>query len=199
MYKEVEKGVMETYRAFPLISGHLSLDLVNTEVNRRGVRHDLLVSDGDLEQWIKTMQKSGSLAYEPCAGGCIVPGSLHPLRAVRTFLRTGFEEMADDRPVDHSWVAYLENLIERAPFSYKVQADALVPVPVGRPPDALASLIAVDALRLLVSGELRTLHRCANPDCVLLFMDASGRRKWCSMKICGNRIKVARHTAHRRT
>ncbi|HDR6823126.1 TPA: CGNR zinc finger domain-containing protein, partial [Bacillus thuringiensis] len=30
------------------------------------------------------------------------------------------------------------------------------------------------------------------PDCVLLFIDKSGKRKWCSMKICGNRKKVAK-------
>ncbi|WP_425203523.1 CGNR zinc finger domain-containing protein [Priestia megaterium] len=27
---------------------------------------------------------------------------------------------------------------------------------------------------------------------MLLFIDLTGRRKWCSMKICGNRKKVAR-------
>jgi len=188
---------MSTYRTFPLISGYLSLDLVNTEVVRRGARHDLLMSEEDLEHWIRTMRESGSLVDESCGGRCIVPGSLHTLREVRTFLRTVFEELADGKQVDRGWVVYLEKLIERAPFSYKVQAGTLVPIPVGQPPDALASLVAVDALRLLASGELRTLHRCANPDCVLLFMDASGRRKWCSMKICGNRIKVARHLARR--
>ena len=186
---------MSAHTAFPLVSGRLSLDLVNTEVVRRGVRHDLLMSEEDLEYWIKTMRESGSLSDESCAGRCIVPGSLHTLREVRTFLRVGFELAADGNQVDRDWVAHLEKLIERAPFSYKVYADALVPIPMGPPSDALASLVAVNALSLLVSGELRTLHRCANPDCVLLFMDASGRRKWCSMKICGNRIKVARHLA----
>ena len=186
---------MSAHTAFPLVSGHLSLDLVNTEAVRRGVRHDLLLSEEDLEHWIRTMRESGSLADESCGARCIVPDSLHTLRDVRAFLRAGFEQTADGKQVDQGWVAHLEKLIERAPFSYKVQSDTLVPIPVGQPSDALASLVAMDALRLLVSGELRTLHRCGNPDCVLLFMDASGRRKWCSMKICGNRIKVARHLA----
>ena len=56
----------------------------------------------------------------------------------------------------------------------------------------LLSLIAFDVLMLIEENKLRFLKRCSNPDCVLLFIDEGGRRKWCSMKICGNRKKVAR-------
>ena len=36
---------------------------------------------------------------------------------------------------------------------------------------------------------------CANPDCVLWFLDTSrpGTRRWCSMAACGNRDKAIRH------
>ncbi|MGX6988867.1 CGNR zinc finger domain-containing protein [Leuconostoc fallax] len=36
----------------------------------------------------------------------------------------------------------------------------------------------------------QSLGQPANPKCVLLFVDESGRRKWCSIQICGNRHKV---------
>ena len=69
----------------------------------------------------------------------------------------------------------------------------LMPVPVGTAENALISLVALDALKLISSEQLRYIHRCANPECILLFIDTRGRRKWCSMKICGNRSKVTRH------
>ncbi|WP_027416681.1 CGNR zinc finger domain-containing protein [Aneurinibacillus terranovensis] len=178
---------------FPLVSGHLSLDLVNTEVVRRGIRHDLLVTSDDLGRWINTMEQAGSLVPATLLEGYDSPEALQALRKVREFLRKEFEEIADgNEPTDSSRL-HLEELVEQAPFSYRVMDKSLVPVPMGNPAHSLVSLVAFDALRLLATGDLLTLHRCANPDCVLLFMDVSGRRKWCSMKICGNRTKVAKH------
>ncbi len=186
---------MTERKEFPLISGHPSVDLVNTEVVRRGVRHDLLLTESDLNHWLVSMKGIGSLAAIRTAGHS--SEALHLVRKLRSFLRDGCEKLADRKALEDKWKGHLEDLIQRAPFSYKILSEGLVPVPVGDPPDAILSLVAFDALKLLASGELMTIHRCANPDCVLLFMDSSGRRKWCSMKICGNRAKVARHEEKR--
>lgn len=184
---------------FPLVSGHLSLDLVNTEVVRRGIRYDLLVTSQDLVRWIHTMEQVGSLVPPVLPKGYSSTEALEVLREVRDVLRKEFERIADGNKPKASWRKYLEKLVERAPLSYKIVNNSLIPIPVGRPAEALASLVALDSLHLLATGDLLTLRRCANPDCVLLFIDASGRRKWCSMKICGNRTKVARHLAKRRS
>ncbi|ADG06884.1 protein of unknown function DUF1470 [Kyrpidia tusciae DSM 2912] len=178
---------------FPVVSGHLSLDLVNTEVVRRGGRHDLLITSEDLIHWVETMRRTGSLVPSVLPEGYDSPEALRTLRSVRDFLRGNFEEIADGGNPAGDLKDRLEEWMERSPFSYRMIGSSLVPVPKGHPADALASLVAFDALRLLAAGDLQTLHRCANPDCVLLFIDASGRRKWCSMRICGNRAKVARH------
>jgi predicted RNA-binding Zn ribbon-like protein len=39
------------------------------------------------------------------------------------------------------------------------------------------------------------LRRCANPECLWLFLDDStaGTRRWCDMGACGNRAKARRH------
>ncbi|MEU9839973.1 CGNR zinc finger domain-containing protein [Actinomadura sp. NPDC048032] len=34
---------------------------------------------------------------------------------------------------------------------------------------------------------------CEADDCVLLFLPAHPRRRWCSAARCGNRVRVARH------
>lgn len=181
---------------FPLISGHPSIDLVNTEVVRRGIRHDLLVTESDLKHWLTTMQETRNLVGVQI-GDRLSLDILHSVRELRTVLRNGLEQIAGGQSLESNWRLHLENLIERAPFSYKIAHGHLVAIPVGKPADAVASLVSFDALQLLASGDLFNLHHCANPDCVLLFLDATGRRKWCSMQICGNRTKVARHQSRR--
>ena len=63
------------------------------------------------------------------------------------------------------------------------------------PPAATEALatIARDAIDLF-SGELRSrIRQCENPNCGLMFVDASrpGKRRWCLMKRCGNMAKTS--------
>ena len=58
---------------------------------------------------------------------------------------------------------------------------------------AALSTIARDAIDLF-SGELRSrIRECENPNCRLMFVDASrpGKRRWCLMKRCGNMAKTS--------
>lgn len=59
--------------------------------------------------------------------------------------------------------------------------------------DWLLAAVARSAAEILVEGQAARLRLCANPSCGLFFCDTSrtGRRRWCSMSVCGNRHKVA--------
>ena len=59
--------------------------------------------------------------------------------------------------------------------------------------------IAQSAAALLTSPEIRALRICEAPGCAWLFLDQSRNRsrRWCDMKVCGNREKARRH--YRRT
>jgi len=48
---------------------------------------------------------------------------------------------------------------------------------------------------LLIKGARGNVRRCANSECVWLFVDASKNttRRWCDMASCGNRAKARRH------
>jgi predicted RNA-binding Zn ribbon-like protein len=64
-------------------------------------------------------------------------------------------------------------------------------------PAALAHLhwaIGLSAMQLLTDDrELALIRECPGDDCGYLFRDSSrGRRRWCSMRSCGNRAKVKR-------
>lgn len=58
---------------------------------------------------------------------------------------------------------------------------------------AALATIARDAIQLLGGPDAQLIRQCANPKCMLLFVDDSrpGKRRWCSMERCGNRAKVA--------
>ena len=57
--------------------------------------------------------------------------------------------------------------------------------------------IVRSATDLLTSEHLPTVRECALETCSWLFLDHSKnqKRRWCDMKICGNRSKVRRHYA----
>uniref|UniRef100_UPI000B043057 CGNR zinc finger domain-containing protein n=1 Tax=Actinomadura kijaniata TaxID=46161 RepID=UPI000B043057 len=57
----------------------------------------------------------------------------------------------------------------------------------------LAAALAEAAADLLGDPAVTRVRRCEADDCVLLFLPAHPRRRWCSASRCGNRVRVARH------
>jgi predicted RNA-binding Zn ribbon-like protein len=55
--------------------------------------------------------------------------------------------------------------------------------------------VALSTASLLTSSRLRLVRQCAAPDCAWLFLDTTRNRsrRWCDMKVCGNRAKARRH------
>jgi predicted RNA-binding Zn ribbon-like protein len=46
---------------------------------------------------------------------------------------------------------------------------------------------------LLTDPAIGRLKECESDDCVILFLPAHPRRRWCSPTRCGNRARVARY------
>ena len=61
-------------------------------------------------------------------------------------------------------------------------------------PDRPAWAAALDAARILTSGESARVRHCGDAHCGWFFLDTSRHRtrRWCSMKGCGNRNKARR-------
>jgi predicted RNA-binding Zn ribbon-like protein len=53
--------------------------------------------------------------------------------------------------------------------------------------------VARSAADLLTSRDSARVRICANDICGWLFVDTTGRRRWCEMRGCGNRAKAARY------
>jgi predicted RNA-binding Zn ribbon-like protein len=45
----------------------------------------------------------------------------------------------------------------------------------------------------------RAIRPCTDNQCGFVFLDPSGRRRWCEMSVCGNRAKVRRYAQRHRT
>ncbi|WP_327242975.1 CGNR zinc finger domain-containing protein [Streptomyces sp. NBC_01320] len=60
------------------------------------------------------------------------------------------------------------------------------------PQQALSS-IARRAIHALSGPEMSLLKECTRPECTQIYIDRShgGRREWCAMDPCGNRVKAA--------
>lgn len=56
------------------------------------------------------------------------------------------------------------------------------------------------AADLLTSSDVQFLRACSSPTCQWLFLDTSKNhhRRWCSMKLCGNRTKVRNFYARKK-
>ena len=61
----------------------------------------------------------------------------------------------------------------------------------GEDPRKVRFAVAADAVALLADApRLARVHVCPGRDCGWLFLDKSGRRRWCSMATCGSRAKM---------
>ncbi|MBI1877995.1 MAG: CGNR zinc finger domain-containing protein [Chloroflexi bacterium] len=65
----------------------------------------------------------------------------------------------------------------------------------------LLTPIAEAAGDLLCQADFSLIKKCENPECILYFYDTSKNhvRRWCSMSLCGNRMKVAAFYRRRRS
>jgi predicted RNA-binding Zn ribbon-like protein len=64
-----------------------------------------------------------------------------------------------------------------------------------RSPEALLLPIGETLARLLSAEDFSNVRACGGPACTLIFADHTRGhvRRWCSMSICGNRVKQAAH------
>ncbi|GIG70565.1 CGNR zinc finger domain-containing protein [Phytomonospora endophytica] len=173
----------------PLTGEHVALDLVNT----RTADGDLLATADDLRVWLEL--EAGRVGD----GGDWIPGDgdLAAVRSVREDTSALLRALrAGKRPP----VAALDGLVEaqrRAPATtvpvWEGDVLSAVRVRAGGPGERLAAALAEAAVEFAGSAELARLRECEAGDCVLLFVPAHPRRRWCSPARCGNRVRVARH------
>ncbi|MBA8950409.1 CGNR zinc finger domain-containing protein [Actinomadura namibiensis] len=170
----------------PLTGEPLALDLVNT----RTAVGDLLATPDDLRAWVGL--QAGRL---PEAG--VGPDALAVVRAVREHTAGALERARRGEPPAPADLAALNDAQRAAPAISELawNGSAVVAERRRTGPDGarLAAALAEAAADLLGDPAVTRVRRCEADDCVLLFLPAHPRRRWCSASRCGNRMRVARH------
>jgi predicted RNA-binding Zn ribbon-like protein len=139
------------------------------------------------------LRRMGETDARRCAG------ALAQALRLRETIRAMLGAMASKRSLRAQWVAEVNQaLASGAGASRLLRQDTgwrlgISPGPAG--PLRVLTPIARAIADLVVSGPSVEIRKCANPRCVLYFRDRSRtrRRRWCSMAVCGNRMKVAAH------
>lgn len=189
--------VTPTPETIKLQGGSLAVDFANTAdwtAEQQIIEaQDVLLEPDSLERWGRRLGVAGR------PGG---PEELELARGLRSALHAIFSALAREDEPDPFALARL-----RFAYAQAVAAGTLV-----RQEDGGFALewtadetrrvrfaVAADAVALLADpARLARLHRCPGRDCGWLFLDTSGRRRWCSMATCGSRAKMRRMYARKR-
>ena len=184
---------------FQLIAGHPALDLVNTldwRFREEGAE-ELLKSHGDLLEFAEQSRLHGLRhAARPTAR------TLKRCHKLREAIAEILYARIDGLTPGHALLKTLEQFIHAARLQQRlrwkhgrIELDFA-----GHDADRVLWALSLSASDLLLSDAIDSVRACDNPECRWLFLDTSKNhtRRWCDMKLCGNRMKARRFKAQRK-
>ncbi|RFU39502.1 hypothetical protein DZF91_22040 [Actinomadura logoneensis] len=173
--------------AVPLTGEPLALDLVNT----LAAVGDLLSTPDDLRRWCEL--QAVRLPEAPATDA----DALAAVRTVREHTARALERVRHGERPDDEDVRALNDAQRAAPAINELVWDGSGLIAErrrsGPSGDRLAAHLAEAAVELLADPAVSRVRQCEAGDCVMLFLPAHPRRRWCSPARCGNRVRVARH------
>jgi predicted RNA-binding Zn ribbon-like protein len=193
-------------RPFELIAGHPALDLVNTldwrfrdngpEELLPGYDHLLRFSAQSELLTAKQIRQIARTTTESAAADALVA-----CRELREASSDILYAAVDDRAPGASQIKSLDRFFKEAREHQRLvwSGSRLVwELPASECAAELPLwMLSLSTAHLLTSPDMGRLRACEKPDCRWLFLDTSKNhtRRWCDMKICGNRMKARRFKA----
>ncbi|KPI26328.1 protein of unknown function DUF1470 [Actinobacteria bacterium OV450] len=176
---------------FPLTGEPLALDLLNTRPTGAG---DLIAGPEGLAAWLAAQEgRLGPVAE-------VGPAEVAAVHAVREAAGAALAAARrGERPPANALRA-LNGAAAAAPahptLAWTPESGlTATPRRTGTPARCLAAELAQATADLLTDPRVREVRECEGADCVLLFLPAHPRRRWCVASACGNRARVARYYA----
>jgi predicted RNA-binding Zn ribbon-like protein len=181
------------------ISGHPALDFCNTWAGWDGTAAgEYLAGYEQLVVWagfvgILRPEQVSVLREHARASAGTAASVLERARAFRADLYSVLRDPADAP----AWPAVADQVAMAAKTLHLHRANGTIRWEIAPAADLSAPLAAAawSAGELLTSPALRRVRACAGPGCGWLFLDPTGRRRWCVMATCGNREKARRYAA----
>lgn len=183
----------------PLFVGdNLALDFINTQYGVGVAHHECFIDDASVLAWLKTAQV---LPDE-------LQGAPKGLLQLALELRESAKSLVQAAKLDQGGnVDIVNRILETGRSAQALEWDEVSKsfnIASRRRNEDAASLlepIALALVKLLTEQQLGLVRECEAHDCTLLFHDLtkSHRRRWCSMAVCGNRMKVAAFRSRKKT
>jgi predicted RNA-binding Zn ribbon-like protein len=178
------------------LGGRPALDFVNTRRERWRGDVECLLSVDDVVEWLVRARLLPQVMKAPAS-------VLAEARELREAIDAGVRAAVASTPPDPSVVSLIDNWLALAGSRPALLTDQIGrPVLAERPraesPRRALGMVAYDAARMLGSEAERSRVRiCESAACSARFYDRSpaGRRRWCSMALCGNQAKARRFRA----
>jgi predicted RNA-binding Zn ribbon-like protein len=191
---------------FLFVANRLVLDFLNTNPVLASGPTELLPDFHALERWLIAAGVADSAKTKrQLRGWRDLPAAerfLKELIGFRERLRDAVTRMESGLPPSDEFLREVNTGLLRHPSATELQKREGRIVreahfDPGRPDDLWAPILD-GAADLLSEAELNRLRKCES--CVVHFFDTSkkGSRRWCSMNICGNRLKVAAYQQRKR-
>ena len=209
-------------RPAPLFVGdHLAMDFLNTRAAPSGEEIEWLGTGGDFVAWLEeahAVPAKVSAHFRAHAGARVLDAVASQARELREWFRSFVRRHAGKSLGSKALrdLAPINQLLERDEAYRQI---ALAPPREGgqnpslehralrwdarrrwRSPKALLLPIADAIGDLVCEKDFTLVRKCEGPGCTLWFLDVSKghARRWCSMGVCGNRVKAAAHRARAR-
>ncbi|WP_246793216.1 CGNR zinc finger domain-containing protein [Burkholderia perseverans] len=179
------------------VGDNLALDFINTAYGVGDGRCDHLTSDASVIEWLR---QAGALPDDHREAA--PPGLL----AAALELRTAARQLVEKRQAG-KWgdPAALNHVLGFGSRHLELQwkkggQPEIVSRQTALHPAATLLPVAEALARLLADVDFTLVRKCECEDCTLMFHDRtkSHRRRWCSMAMCGNRMKVAAYRARQK-
>jgi predicted RNA-binding Zn ribbon-like protein len=205
MTKPVRKSDLKD--GFLFLGNQLALDFLNTCPVQNGEAVELLPDFDALLRWFQaadllSAREVASLRQQwgKSARAQHVVGAM---RELRERLREELLSWERGGTVHRAATGELNRLMAEHPMLTRLKASGGTSTTElwfdpHRPEDLFAP-VAHSAAMLFADVDRNRVRKCGQ--CVLHFYDTSkkGTRRWCSMQLCGNRLKVAAYAARQRT
>lgn len=191
---------------FLFVGNHLVLDFLNTCPVQDGELLELLPDFNAVLRWL---QAAGQMSYRDVdnlkqrwGGSAHARDLAAVMRELREELRNAILAWEDTGKLHGATIDELNYFMTKHPMLTRLKRG-----PSGTTtefwfeannPEDMLTPVAHSAAMLFANADPDRVRKCGH--CVLQFYDTSkkGTRRWCSMRLCGNRLKVAAYAARQR-
>jgi len=172
------------------LASNPALDFLNTEWPTPYGQEDFFETDEDVFIWLRQAGLASEGVEEVRPAGAL----LRAARALRAVLRSLVQSRKAAKTPDFSELnAFLVAAQSHPQLVWtKSKSVALKMVRAADTAEEILAPVALIAAELFSTADFRRVRRCGEQTCVHWFLDTTrpGRRRWCSMATCGNRLKV---------